>query len=228
MLLNACFRWVAPPLWDGVLQKYVPRTAQGPLELIHQGLADEITIYIAIVVAARAYQYFESLRKEEMEKHDFQRALAASELQSLKMQLHPHFPFNTLHGISTLIDPDRASAKALVIKHSGLLRYPLERGSSDLIPLADELKFTGEYLELEKMRLGPRIGMAWSIDPKTQRTLVPQLILQAPAENVVRHGIACFREGGWVEVASRRHGNRVDFVFATAWAASVQREWGSV
>ena len=78
MLLNACFRWVALPPWDGVLQKYVPRTAQGPLELIHQGLADQITIYIAIMVAAHAYQYFERLRKEEMEKHDFQRALAAN------------------------------------------------------------------------------------------------------------------------------------------------------
>jgi len=78
MLLNARFRWVALPPWDGVLQKYVPRTAQGPLELIHQGRADQITIYIAIMVAAHAYQYFERLRKEEMEKHDFQRALAAN------------------------------------------------------------------------------------------------------------------------------------------------------
>jgi hypothetical protein len=122
MLLNACFRWVALPPWDGVLQKYVPRTAQGPLELIHQGFADQITIYIAIVVAAHAYQYFERLRKEEMEKHDFQRALAASELQALKMQLHPHFLFNTLHGISTLIDTDRASllrfALIFVIRNS--------------------------------------------------------------------------------------------------------------
>ena len=118
MLLNACFRWVALPPWDGVLQKYVPRTAQGPLELIHQGFADQITIYIAIVVAAHAYQYFERLRKEEMEKHDFQRALAASELQALKMQLHPHFLFDKLHGISTLIDTDRASAKARVFRLS--------------------------------------------------------------------------------------------------------------
>jgi LytS/YehU family sensor histidine kinase len=60
------------------------------------------------------------------------------------------------------------------------------------------------------MRLGPRISVAWSIDPKTQRTLLPQLILQAREENAVRHGIACSREGGWVEIASGRHGNRVD------------------
>jgi hypothetical protein len=118
MLLSACFRWVALPPWDGVLQKYVPRTAPGPLELIHQGFADQITIYIAIVVAAHACQYFERLRKEEMEKHDFQRALAASELQALKMQLHPHFLFDKLHGISTLIDTDRASAKARVFRLS--------------------------------------------------------------------------------------------------------------
>jgi hypothetical protein len=225
MLLNACFRWVALPPWDGVLQKYVPRTAQGPLELIHQGFADQIAIYIAIVVTAHAYQYFERLRKEEMEKHDFQRALAASELQALKVQLHPHVLFNTLHGISTLIDTDRASAKAPVIK---LLRYALEHGSSDLIPLADELKFIGEYLELEKMRLGPRISVAWSIDPKTERTLVPQSILQAPWKMRFDTELPVpEEEAGW---RSRLEGTAIAliFVFATACAASVQREWGSV
>ena len=203
MLLYACIRWAVLPPWDTNLQQYVPRSAHGPLELIHQGFADQITIYIAIVLAAHAYQYFEKVRKQEMERYEFQRVLAASELQALKMQLHPHFLFNTLHGISTLIDTDQAGAKAMVVKLSSLLRCSLEHSSSDLIPLREELKFVREYLELEEMRLGTRLSVAWSIDPDSQRTLVPELILQPLVENAVRHGIACSRDGGWVEITSQ-------------------------
>jgi two-component system LytT family sensor kinase len=210
LLLYACIRWMVLPPWDPALQQYVPRSARGPLELIHSGFADQITIYIAIVLAAHAYQYFERLRSQEIEKYEFQRALAASELQALKMQLHPHFLFNTLHGISTLIDTDQTIAKAMVVKLSGLLRCALEHGSSDLIPLREELKFIREYLELEKMRLGPRLTAIWSIDPETQRTLVPQLILQSLVENAVRHGIACSRDGGWVEITSKKRNATVE------------------
>jgi two-component system, LytTR family, sensor kinase len=161
-------------------------------------------MYIAIVVAAHAFQYFEKLRKQEMENVEFQRALAASELQALKMQLHPHFLFNTLHGISTLIDTDQVSAKEMVVKLSTLLRGTLEHSSSDLIPLSEELKFVRDYLDLEAMRLGTRLNVEWLIDSDTGSTLVPQLILQPLVENAVRHGIACTRDGGWVEIASKK------------------------
>jgi two-component system, LytTR family, sensor kinase len=203
MLLYACIRWLVLPPWDRGLQQYVPRSSQGPLELIHQGFAEQITMYIAIVLVAHGYQYYEKVREQEMERYEFQRALAASELHALKMQLHPHFLFNTLHGISTLIDSDPSGAKEMVVKLSTLLRRSLEYGGSDLIPLREELKFAREYLDLEKTRLGSRLSIAWSIDPDTQRTLVPQLILQPLVENAVRHGIACSREGGWIEIASR-------------------------
>jgi two-component system, LytTR family, sensor kinase len=205
MLLYACIRWTVLPPWDTGLQQYVPRTSQGPLELIHSGFADQITMYIAIVVAAHAYQYFVRVRNQEVEKSEFQRALAASELQALKMQLHPHFLFNTLHGIATLIGTDPASAKAMVVKLSSLLRCTLEHTSSDLIPLREELKFVHEYLDLEKMRLGARLTVDWQIDPNTEHTLVPQLILQPLVENAVRHGIACSRDGGWVQIMARKY-----------------------
>ena len=181
MLLYACIGWCVLRS-DPALQEYIPRNGLGPLELIHQGFADQITMYLAIVVAAHAYQYFEKLRKQEMESVEFQRALAASELQALKMQLHPHFLFNTLHGISTLIDTDQASAKEMVVKLSTLLRGTLEHSSSDLIPLREELKFVREYLDLEAMRLGTRLNVEWSIDSDTGSTLVPQLILQTLVE----------------------------------------------
>jgi len=210
MLLYACIRWTVLPPWDTGLQQYVPRTSHGPLELIHSGFADQITMYIAIVVAAHAYQYFERFRNQEVEKSEFQRALAASELQALKMQLHPHFLFNTLHGISTLIGTDPAGAKAMVVKLSSLLRRTLEHSSSDLIPLREELKFAREYLDLEKMRLGARLTVDWLIGPDTEHTLVPQLILQPLVENAVRHGIACSRDGGWVQIMSQKRAGELE------------------
>jgi two-component system, LytTR family, sensor kinase len=120
----------------------------------------------------------------------------------LKMQVHPHFLFNTLHGIATLIDADAKAAKAMIVKLSNLLRTSLDRNSSDLIPLDEELKFAREYLDLEKMRFGTRLKLSWLIASETTQFLVPQMILQPLVENAVRHGVAAVREGGWVEVAT--------------------------
>jgi len=142
MILYACIRWVILPPWSAALQRYVPRAGHSPMELIREGFADQITIYIAILVAAHAYEYFERARKQEMERYEYQQALAASELQALKMQLHPHFLFNTLHGISTLVDSDRDSAKAMIVKLSSLLRLNAFQeteprcGSAVLVPAA--------------------------------------------------------------------------------------------
>jgi len=205
MIAYAGIHWVVLPPWDSKLQKYVSRAGHSPLELIRNGFADLITMYIAIVVAAHAYEYFERVRKQELERYDFQRALAASELQTLKMQLHPHFLFNTLHGISTLIDSDPKNAKAMILRLSNLLRTALDRDSSDLIPLHEELKFIGEYLDLEKMRFGARLKVDWIISEEIRELLVPQMILQPLVENAIRHGIACAREGGWIEIACRRN-----------------------
>ncbi len=203
MLVDACIRWIVLPPWDAALEQYVPRAGHSPLQFIRSGFADQITIYFAIVIAAYGYQYFENRRKQEVERSEFQRALAASELQALKMQLHPHFLFNTLHGISTLIDTNRSAAKSMIVRLSRLLRLVLDHHSSDLVPLRDELHFVREYLELERMRLGARLTVEWSIEPGIESILVPQLILQPLIENAVRHGVASSRQGGWIKVSTQ-------------------------
>jgi len=204
MVAYACIRWLITPPWSAAQQRFVSRLSSSPLALIHDGFAEIITIYIATVVAAHAYDYFERVRAQELERSEYQQALAASELQALKMQLHPHFLFNTLHGISTLIDSDGRSAKEMIVKLSSLLRTALEHSGSDLIPLHEELKFVSEYLDLEKMRFGERLAVAWFVDPNTRQLLVPQLILQPLVENAIRHGIASSREKSWVEITARR------------------------
>jgi sensor histidine kinase YesM len=202
LLLHTSILWVLVPPYNDALQKYMPRSFHWWIEMIRGGFADQIFIYVAIVVAAHAYEYLKRLRRQERERYEYQQALAASELQALKMQLHPHFLFNTLHGIATLIDGDAKSAKAMIIKLSNLLRTALDRDSSDLIPLENELKFVREYLDLEKMRLGSRLTIDWQVAPETRGLLVPQMILQPLAENAIRHGIAPSRDGGWIRIAT--------------------------
>src|SRR5580704_16225296 len=191
------------PPYDDVLQKHVSWSIHSWLQIVRAGFADETFFFLAIVVAAHAYEYFKRVRRQEAERYEYQQALAASELQALKMQLHPHFLFNTLHGIATLIDGDAKNAKAMIIKLSNLLRTALDRDSADLISLEDELKFVREYLDLEKMRFGNRLKLDWRVTPETCRLLVPQMILQPLVENAIRHGVASSREGGWIEVATK-------------------------
>jgi two-component system, LytTR family, sensor kinase len=185
-----------------VIPPYVSRSIQAWLEIVRTSFADDTLVYIAIVVAAHAYESWKRVRRQEIEKHEYQQALAASELQALKTQLQPHFLFNTLHGIATLAEEDPKTAKTMIIKLSNLLRAALERDSSDLIPLESELEFAREYLDLEKMRFGSRLKIEWVVAPETYQLLVPQLILQPLVENAVQHGIATLREGGWLEVAT--------------------------
>jgi two-component system LytT family sensor kinase len=90
----------------------------------------------------------------------------------------------------------------MIIKLSNLLRTALDRDSSDLIPLEGELKFVGEYLDLEKMRFGSRLKIDWSVAADTCQLLVPQMILQPLVENAIRYGVASSREGGWIEIAA--------------------------
>lgn len=202
LLLQTSLLWVVVPPYDDALQKNVSRSFDSWFEMIRTGFADQVFIYIAVVVAAHAYVYLKRLRTEERERYEYQQALAASELQALKTQLHPHFLFNTLHGIATLVDGDPQSAKAMIVKLSSLLRTVLDRGSSDLVPLGDEIRFAREYLDLEKMRFGDRLRIEWLVAPDTCQLLVPQMILQPLVENAVRHGVASTRAGGWIEIAA--------------------------
>jgi hypothetical protein len=200
----ACIRYLFTSMWSVQLQQFVPRSFGVLRAFVAVTIPDIIGCYVAVVVGAHAYEYFKRARAQELEQHELQQLLVASELQTLRSQLHPHFLFNTLHGISTLVDTDAKRAKAMVIKLSSLLRTALQHDSSDLTTLQQEIKFIESYIDLEKMRLGTRLEVRWKIHPGTEEVLVPQMILQPLVENAILHGIACCREGGWIEIVSRR------------------------
>jgi LytS/YehU family sensor histidine kinase len=209
LAVSAFVRWVLLPPLSTATHQFTHRTLHSLFRNTHP-FSFQIWCYLAILVAAHAYYAFVRAKAQELERAELRQALAASELQMLKSQLHPHYLFNTLHGISALIDTDRAKAKASVLKLSNLLRASLEYGNSDLITFAEELKFVRSYLELEQMRLEDRLQISWDVDLETRETLVPQLILQPLVENAILHGIACCREGGWIQIVSRKIGDRVE------------------
>ena len=121
---SACVRWVVLPPWNPVTRQFGQRTLNSLVANTHL-FGFQVWCYLAIVVVAHAYYGFQRVKAQELERAELQQALAASELQMLKSQLHPHYLFNTLHGISTLIDSNRAKAKESILKLSSLLRTSL-------------------------------------------------------------------------------------------------------
>jgi two-component system LytT family sensor kinase len=225
VIASTCLRWTLLPPWNSPAQRFGQRSLQG---LIHSTyiFGDLIWDYILILVAAHACWYFNRARTQEIERAELQQALATSELQALKSQIHPHFLFNTLHGISALIDTDRARAKAMMLKISRLLRTALQYDNSDLITLEKELKFVEDYLGLEKMRLEGRLEVRWGICDETRGLLVPQMVLQPLVENAILHGVACCRSGGWLEIVSRRTGDMLEIQVRNSLGAKRQGGMG--
>jgi hypothetical protein len=200
----AVLHWILFPSWNSPAQRFVPRSIPALVRETFHNFAGLIWDYAIVVAAAHAYEYFKRARDQELERAELQQALATSELEALKSQLHPHFLFNTLQGISALIDTDTVRAKTMVLKVSSLLRAVLQYGTSDLITLDEELRFIEDYLSLQKMRLENRLELSWEIHAETRQLPVPQLIMQPLVENAILHGVACCRTGGWIRIMSRR------------------------
>jgi LytS/YehU family sensor histidine kinase len=183
-------------------------------------------VYIGILIAAHTYFYFSLSRQQELERLQLRQSLTQSELQALKIQLHPHFLFNTLQGISTLIDVSPSTAQNALRKLSTLLRVALAHSGSDLVELTDELRFVESYLDLEQLRLGSRLRSDMRIAPHTRNALVPQLILQPLIENAIVHGVACSRDGGWIEILATNLGDRLELRVRNSVAGQSERGLG--
>jgi two-component system, LytTR family, sensor kinase len=204
VLLFAVIRWSLLPPWYPATQQWGHRTLDALVALTFTTFADELVVYLAIVVAAHAAIYFRRVQRQELEQLELKEALAQSELQTLQMQIQPHFLFNTLNGISSLIHSDAGRAEEMILRLSSLLRRTLQQEGSDLVQLADELRLAEDYLDIEGMRLGSRMSVRWDIQQETRELLVPQFMFQLLIENGVKHGIANFRGQGWIEISSRR------------------------
>jgi two-component system LytT family sensor kinase len=196
-------RWLLLPTWLDGMGAWEPRTLSSLQDLMFDKFADLLLLYLTIVIAAHAYTYFVRGQRQEIERLQLRQSLAQSELETLRAQLHPHFLFNTLQGVSTLIDTDRGAAQRMLRTLAELLRTVLKHGSTDVVTFREELDFVRAYLNLEQMRLATRLDVQWRIAPEADAALIPQLLMQPLIENAVLHGIANSSERGWISVEAR-------------------------
>ena len=169
----------------------------------------QLLFYFAILAAGFAREYF--LRDRERQAHavQLQAQLAEARLDALRMQINPHFLFNTLHAISALVDRDPAGVRRMIARLSELLRTTMDSRAAQEIPLRRELEFLDRYIEIMEMRFQGRLRVTRQIDPATLDALVPNLILQPIVENALEHGASRAAGAGVVEIAARREGDRL-------------------
>jgi two-component system, LytTR family, sensor kinase len=134
-------------------------------------------------------------------------------LLALRYQLNPHFLFNSLNAVSTLVVVGNAPAATRMLAQIGeLLRTSLYSEVKAEVTLAQELAFTEGYLAIEQTRLGERLQIDMVVPLETRDALVPSMLLQPLVENAVRYGVAPFREGGWIAIKSALHDDRLKIV----------------
>jgi len=164
-------------------------------------------LYWLIVLIALSVDLYGRYELEAVHAARLQTQLAQAQVQSLKMQLHPHFLFNTLNSISALVRDHPESAQTMIARLSDLLRRALDSTSTQEIPLRQELEFLQLYLEIEQARFEERLTVQFSIDPAALEALVPNMILQPLVENAVRHGIANKVENGKISISAKKRGS---------------------
>jgi two-component system LytT family sensor kinase len=163
--------------------------------------------YWVVVLSSHALNYYQSFRKGELNAAQLRTQLAQSQLEALKMQLHPHFLFNTLHSISALLNKDVDAARTMIMRLGDFLRLTLENSGTQEVPLQQEIEFLNGYLEIERIRFQDRLTTEVRIDPSVLDVQVPNLILQPIVENAMRHAIATNANAGRIEiVAGPRNG----------------------
>jgi len=171
----------------------------------------QLSIYWLLILASHVLNYYNSYRKGRLQEAQLRTELVQAQLEALKMQVHPHFLFNTLHSISALLNKDVGAARSMIMRLGDFLRMTLENVGTQEIPLQQEMEFLNGYLEIERVRFQDRLTTLVNVDPLMLDVPVPNLILQPIVENAMRHAIATHSDCGRIEitVASRNGALRI-------------------
>jgi two-component system, LytTR family, sensor kinase len=172
-------------------------------------------LYLAVLTywaMVGAVQYAEQRRlasERELRASQLATELARAQVDALRMQLHPHFLFNTLNAISGLMREDVEAADTMLTQLSDLLRATLQNEERQRLPLADEVAWIRTYLAIQQTRYGPRLRIDVDVPVECERALVPALILQPLAENAIRHGFAVTPGPGRIAIQARTFDGRL-------------------
>jgi len=175
--------------------------------VVIRGFATGLLIYWLIIGISQVINYYRGYRDRELLAASLETRLVEAQLDSLRMQIHPHFLFNTLNSISVLMRRDVDAADRMLLHLSNLLRVTLARNVAHEIKLRQELEILERYLEIEQIRFQDRLTVRMRVDPAALDALTPQLFFQPLVENAIRHGVAERESGGVIEIrAERRDG----------------------
>ncbi len=160
-----------------------------------------VTVFLWAVIYFGVH-YFESYQTAELEKLRLAVVAKDAQLGVLLSQVNPHFIFNCLNSLRALIIEDPPRAQSMVTELAGMLRYSLQSGKTEVVPLETELEAVSAYLKLEGIRLEERLSVKIDMDPESLQTRIPPMLLQTLVENGVKHGVARLAQGGEIRVAS--------------------------
>ena len=165
----------------------------------------ELLIYGFVLGITGVVRFQIRAQREAMLSLELQKQLSAAYLQALQMQMEPHFLFNTLNAITTLVELGRQKEAAEMLSHlNAILKSTLTRTTPEKIPLSQELEFVGSYLAIEQVRFADRLRIEIKVDPGAVDGLVPSFLLQPIVENAIRHGIANCENQGLVRISYTR------------------------
>jgi signal transduction histidine kinase len=171
--------------------------------------AFDLLVYAALVGASCFGNIYRRYRERELRASQLEALLSQAQLDALRNQLQPHFLFNTLNTISSLIHSDAQAADRVVSRLGDLLRLSLAHTGQHELTLREELEFLGHYVEIQRSRFRERLSVTLDVPVETLDARVPAFVLQPLVENAVRHGIEPRQESGRVEVRARRDGDRL-------------------
>jgi signal transduction histidine kinase len=168
-----------------------------------------LMVYSAIVGASHALAYYHESQGRKLKEAQLETRLIEARLKTLEAELHPHFLFNTLHAISTLVHRDPESADRMISRLSDLLRITFDRSGEATVSLKEEIDFLQKYLDIEQTRFQDRLTVQVDVDPDVFDAEVPRMILQPLVENAMKHGIAQSADKGHVQIAAGRDDDRL-------------------
>jgi len=202
-LALAGMRWVAPgPAERTFASAYLDWMLPTYLEFA-------VLLYFAILGLVYAVEYYRRYVRGVVRASQLETELARAQLQALRTQLQPHFLFNTLHAVSSLMDEDVRAARRMIARLADLLRTTLDNSEQQEVTLLRELETLQLYLDIERERFSDRLRVEFEVHPEVLEARVPNLVLQPLVENAVRHGIAPRHEGGKVTVRASRESERL-------------------
>lgn len=175
---------------------------------------DALRFYDQYIITVGVYyviRYFQGLQKQELEKSELAIKNKEMQISLLKSQINPHFLFNTLNSISTLMHSSKERARKLITQLSDIFRYALDSHSDEMVKLIHEINFIENYIQIQQVRFGTRLNFITDIDSDCLGIDIPPMILQPLVENSVKYGIAPKEEGGTIYLTVRRSGRIIFF-----------------